>query len=161
MEGDDDKKIVSTLKTDMQLIIPGKVEKFNVIEKQISKTQVMNLKKDTTVILVFDTDTGKTGILEKNIDFLNRQKVIKDVIYITQVLNLEDELVRSCTIRQIRELTKSRSNKDFKKDVLRISNLKYRLKECRFDLKKFWSVSPENEFKDFINRAEKIKIPGR
>ena len=31
VEGDDDKKFIDTLKTEMQLIIPGKVQKFNVI----------------------------------------------------------------------------------------------------------------------------------
>ena len=33
--------------------------------------------------------------------------------------NLEDELIRSCDIRQIKELTGSKSNKDFKRDVIK------------------------------------------
>lgn len=37
VEGEDDRKVVNTLKTDMQKIIPGKVEKFNVVEKLIKK----------------------------------------------------------------------------------------------------------------------------
>lgn len=133
VEGDDDKKIVDTLKTEMQLIIPGKVQKFNVVEKLLNNNHIMSLKEGTHVVLVFDIDTDNVEILKQNIRFLNTQKTVKEVICVMQVQNLEDELVRCCNIRQIKELTKSKSNKDFKTDVLHISNLEKRLKECGFD----------------------------
>lgn len=31
VEGPDDKKVLDTLKTDLRMILPGKVEKFNVV----------------------------------------------------------------------------------------------------------------------------------
>lgn len=157
VEGDDDRKIINTLKTDFQLIIPGKVDKFNVVDKTLKKNHLMSIKAGTTVVLVFDTDTGNTDILKKNIEFLSKQNNIKDVICITQIENLEDELVRSTSVKEIRELTKSRSNSEFKTDVLHISNLKKRLEECSFDFTKFWSCQPKNEYKDIVNEADRIR----
>ena len=72
----------------------------------------MSLKMGTSVVLVFDTDTGNIDILRENIQFLRKEQNIKEVICITQVKNLEDELIRSCDIRQIKELTGSKSNKE-------------------------------------------------
>lgn len=158
VEGEDDKKIVNTLKTDMQQIIPGKVEVFNVIEKSFSKMQIMNLKRGTTVVLVFDTDTGKVENLKKNIAFLSKQSVIKEIICITQIMNLEDELVRSCNIKSIKQLTKSKSDKDFKRDVLKITNLGKRLAECSFDFSSFWAKSPSGTYKNFENGAKRVRI---
>ena len=120
--------------------------------------QIMNVKKGTTVVLIFDTDTGKVDILHKNIEFLWKQKMVKEVICVTQVTNLEDELVRSCHIKHIKDLTKSKSDKDFKKDVLKISNLKQRLDVCGFDFGEFWSKEPEGVYNGIVNEAAKVKI---
>ncbi len=43
---------------------------------------------------------------------------VKEVICITQVKNLEDELLRSCDVKQIKELTGSKSNSNYKRDML-------------------------------------------
>lgn len=37
VEGDDEKKVVNTLKNSMQLIISGKVDVFNVIERKFTR----------------------------------------------------------------------------------------------------------------------------
>ena len=109
VEGDDEEKIIDTLKTEMQLIIPGKVEVFNVVERELTRLRLISLKKGTTVVLVFDIDTGKIDTLLKNIAILKRESAVSNVLCITQVQNLEDELIRSCDIRQIKELTGSKS----------------------------------------------------
>ena len=157
VEGDDDRKVVNTLKTDFQFIISGKVDIFNVVDKELKKTHLMKLKEGTTVILVFDTDTGNVKVLEKNIEFLKKQSIIKEVICITQVDNLEDELIRSCAIKKIKELTNSKSDSDFKRDVLRINNLDQRLKDCKFEMSKFWSTEPKGVYHKVKNEASKIK----
>ena len=36
VEGDDDRKVVNTLKTDFQFIISGKVDIFNVVDKELT-----------------------------------------------------------------------------------------------------------------------------
>ena len=44
-------------------------------------------------------------ILKENIDTLKKTSTVYSVVCITQVRNLEDELVRSCNIKAVRELT--------------------------------------------------------
>ena len=63
VEGDDEKKVIDTLKTSMQLIISGKVDVFNVIERKFTRNQIMRLKQGTIVVLVFDTDTNQVDTL--------------------------------------------------------------------------------------------------
>lgn len=157
VEGDDEKKMISVLKTDFQYIVPGKIEKFNAVQNEFNARKLMTLKKGTVVILIFDVDTNNSDILDKNVQFLKRQSIISDVICITQVNNLEDELRRSCKIKEIKELTGSKSNTEFKSDMIKDNNLKKKLKDKDFDFSKFWNASPNNKFKHIVNEAKKIK----
>lgn len=157
VEGETDVKMVSTLKTDYQYILPGKVEKFNVIQQELNSNRTMGLKRGTVVILVFDTDTSNHDILDKNINFLKKQKNISKVICITQVENLEDELIRSCNIKQIKELSGSKSNRDFKTDMIKLGNLKKKLNDKCFNFQRFWNSSARNHFNYIKNEAEIIK----
>jgi len=157
VEGENEEKIVNILKTELQWIVPGKVQKFNVIEKLLTKNRLLTLNCGTIVILVFDTDTGKSDILRQNIALLKKHKSVKDIYCITQVDNLEDELVRSCTIKEIKELTDSDSNSDFKRDMLKDTKLKNKLLKCNFDFEKFWNSVPPKKYQGINNDAKKIK----
>lgn len=157
VEGDDDRKIVNTLKTDFQLIQPGKVDKFNVVQNLLNKNRIQVLKNDTTVVLVFDTDTSSAEILKKNIEFLQKQKPVKDVICVPQVNNLEEELVRVCSIKQVKELTGSRTDSEFKSDILKINNLKQKLEEKDFNFDRFWNSLPKGNFEQIPNDSKKIR----
>lgn len=157
VEGDDDRKIVNTLKTELQLIQAGKVDKFNVVQNELNKNRIKVLKEGTTVILVFDTDTNNADILKRNIAFLEKQKSIKEVICIPQVENLEDELIRSCAIKNVKELTNSKSNEEYKSDILHINNLKAKLEEKKFAFDKFWSTTPKGKFEGIPNDSNMIR----
>ncbi len=89
---------------------------------------------------------------------LKKQTSIQDVICIPQVNNLEDELLRACQIKNIRQLTHSTSTTDFKRDLISCSNLHTRLAKCGFDISKFWSRIPTNKFRVFGNNASFIKL---
>jgi hypothetical protein len=161
VEGECEKKITDCLKSECQSIVAGKVDVLNVTCKVISPAFIMALKKGTTVVLVFDTDRNNTcdvEMLERNINSLTERGGIKNIVCIPQVNNLEDELVRSCNIKEPRQLTKSKSNKNFKADFLHMSNLKGRLENCDFSISDFWSSVPQNEYKGLGNKASKIKI---
>lgn len=158
VEGEDEKKLLNVLKRDMHCIESGKVDKFNVIQNRFTITRIRTLKQNTSVILVYDTDIEKTDILQDNLDFLEKQTVVKDVICIPQVKNLEDELVRSCQIKKIEELTHSGSKKDYKHDLICCTNLKDRLEKCGFDISKFWCCIPQNSFQVYGNQADKIRL---
>ena len=157
VEGADDAKIINTLKTDLRLIIPGKVQIFNVMQEKITNPRLMSLKTDTVVILVFDTDVGETDTLLNNIKTLKKAQNVKEVFCITQVKNLEDELIRSCDIKQIKDLTGSKSNGDFKRDMLKDNTFDQKLKKHHFDFNIFWN-SIDKDFHHVNNDAAKVKI---
>lgn len=121
----------------------------------------MKLKRDTTVILVFDTDRAETEVLYKNIKFLRKQKEIaSSIICVPQCKNLEDEIIRSCNIRSIKDLTDSKSNKEFKKDFLHItnSNAVKKLVNKQFDMRLFRTQAPSVPFENIKNGSQKIKF---
>lgn len=158
VEGEDEKKLLNTLKNQLGVIQPGKVQKLNVIENKISMNILRTLKKGTVVVLVFDTDTGKIDILNSNIKFLKECSFISKVITIPQVKNLEDELVRSCNIRDITELLNSRSKKDYKSDLIRVTNLDSKLKEHEFNIAHFWNEQPTIPYQKITNESNQVKI---
>ena len=101
VEGEDEEKIIKVLKTDMQLIVPGKVLRFNVVERKITKARLMSLRPDTNVILIFDTDTGNDAILKENIQILKKHLAVKSVICVPQVRGRVSESLQYKTDKRI------------------------------------------------------------
>ena len=124
VEGEGERAIINTLKTDFQCIQAGKVDVFNVIQNKLNKNMLMKLKPGTIVILVFDTDKDETDILDSNLRFLKKQPNVKKVIIIPEVKNLEDELVRSCNITNVKDLMRSKSNSEYKSDLTKCKKFK-------------------------------------
>jgi len=125
---------------------------------EVAASRLLPLKPGTTVILVFDTDTDNSQILKTNIEFISSRTNILKVLCVTQVKNLEDEILRSCTIKHIRDLTNSKSDKEYKADLIHITNLAKRLVECGFKPEMFWAREPRDAFSDIKNDAQYIWI---
>lgn len=157
VEGQNEEKLISVLKTEMELVCPGKIEVINVVQEELTAVRLMQLKPQTTVILVFDTDAGNINILKMNIEKLKKCRQVKQIWCITQVENIEDELGRSCNIKAVTQLTGSKSEKDFKRDFIALKNLKNKLEQFDFDIEKIWNCSPKNQYKEIKNDASKIK----
>lgn len=157
VEGDDEKKLVNTLKTDMGLICPGKIQKLNVIENDVTDLHLRPISKGTVVVLIFDTDTGNVDRLTRNIKKLSLCSSVSKVITIPQVPNLEGELVRSCNIKAITELLNSKSRKEFKSDLIRVSNLERKLVEHQFNINLLWNEKPKHPYHLIENQAVEIK----
>lgn len=158
VEGDDEKKLIEVLKTDLRVIRPGKVQKLNVVEQEITEIRLRTLKLGTMVVLVFDTDTGNVDILRRNIRILKACKAVSEIVLIPQIPNLEGELIRSCKIKKIEELLNSKTRREFKSDIIRVSNLHQKLQEHQFDIGLFWSMQPPQPYHEFENQAEKVKL---
>lgn len=158
VEGDDEEKLVNTLKTKLRVIKTGKVQKFNVVDQVITDMRLRTLSYGTMVVLVFDTDTGSVDILKKNIKALKNCQAVSEIVLVPQVPNLEGEILRSCNIRKIENLLNSRSKGDFKRDILSISNLDQKLKEHQFNINLFWSQNPPQPYQNFSNDAKKLKL---
>ncbi|MEG2298789.1 MAG: hypothetical protein RSB75_04250 [Anaerovoracaceae bacterium] len=75
-----------------------------------------------------------------------------------QVKNLEDELVRSCKVRTIKDIFESKSKEEFKSDLIKAKNLDIKLKDIGFDIVKLWSENPPKPFDNIKNEAIKIKL---
>ena len=157
VEGVGERAIINTLKTDFQCIQAEKVDVFNVIQNKLNKNMLMKLKPGTIVILVFDTDKDETDILDSNLRFLKKQPNVKKVIIIPKVKNLEDELVRSCNITNVKDLMRSKSNSEYKSDLAKCKNLKQVLINNQFDIHSFWNQNPKGVFAKYKNDNKLIK----
>ncbi len=157
VEGDDEKSLLKVLKTELQVIKPGKIDVFNVVCDTLSLGRLMTLKPNTVVVLVFDTDAFDDAILKKNIKTLIMCSNVEDIITIPQARNLEEELVKSCNIKDIRELLNSKSKKDFKSDLIKATNLKAKLIQREFDINKLWTGKDYGSFTDLENGSSEIK----
>ena len=158
VEGDDEKVLINSLKSELRCIVPGKVEVFNVVQNAFTVARLRTLEADTTIVLVYDTDIDMVDILKNNIRFLKEHNAVKEILCIPQVENLEDVLIDSCGIDKVTEITHSKTKTDFKRDIIRCTNLGSRLKACEFDKNKLWEKMPNNKFKEFGNDSNKIKF---
>ena len=158
VEGDTEKRLIEVLKTDLQVIKPGKVRKLNVIEQVITQRDLMQYPDKSVLVFLFDTDTSKADILTKNLSFSKKMANIGKVICIPQVRNMEEELEFSCVnIRDVTEITQSRSRSDFKRDFLRERNLVAKLAESGFDMERLWSRQPCGVFRNVNNASDLIR----
>lgn len=157
VEGENEKRLIDVLKTEFQVIHAGKTQVFNAVEENLTALRLMNIAENTVVVLVFDTDTPKSDTLMENIKKLTDCPSVIKVCCIPQVKNIEDELIRSCNIKSIKELTKSRTDRDFKRDWLSCNNPAERLKNCGFQIDRLWMKEPPVPFQEVPNNAGLLK----
>lgn len=159
VEGETEKLLVNTLKSEMKLIEAGNVKKFNVIQDMLKNSNLIDVKPNSIAILIFDTDVSNIDILLKNINFLKKSSIIKDVICIPQVKNFEDELLRACSIKKITEFINSKSKSDFKNDFLKLQpqKVKSSLEKNKFNINLLWSCTANGIFENIKNDSNKIK----
>ena len=160
VEGKCEKQLINALKELPSKLMPGKVKILNVIKELIPKSEVIAIKSQTKVILVFDTDVKQTIYLKKNIELLNKYCDNVQIIYLPQVLNLEDELVRNTDVKIIKDLTKSISNKNFKTDFINMKTKDCRsmLEHHKLNLKSLWCAKLPKEFTFLINNSGMVKF---
>ena len=158
VEGETERRLLEALRTELRCIYAGKILKHNVVQDLVKKNNFMSFSRNTLFALIFDTDTDGVAVLKQNISIIAGLPNAKEVITIPQVENLEDELCYSCRIKDIRELTRSKSQSDVKRDLLRLSNLGARLEETGFDIVRLWSRQAQGCFAAIENKSNRIKI---
>ena len=117
VEGECEAKLINALKEAPAVIRPGKIKIINVIQNVLSSSQLVQIQAGTTVVLVFDTDVPKTDCLQENIRQLRKKCTKVELVFLAQVRNFEEELVRCTDVERASELTHSRSNKDFQYEI--------------------------------------------
>lgn len=152
VEGQDEEHFIKLLKEN-DLIVNGKVYVKNLIQERISNVFLTRYKKNVIFILVYDTDVDKLDIFDANVKKLNN--IAKKMYHIQQVENLEDELLRSTKAKQVKEITKSKSNTNYKTDFRKIKFSS--LTDADFDIDLLWSCRPTNSFSKYLQNSNKIK----
>lgn len=153
-EGEDDQKLVDALKYKKPQILPGKSKTLNVVQTLIPKSILLSIKANSYVVLVFDTDvTTNLDVVKKNISNIKKYCTGVKIIYLLQVRNLEDELVRCTDVKSALELTKSKSLSNFKTDFrkLKDEDCKRVLERHKIDIARLWTTKAPSDF-DFAER---------
>ena len=159
VEGESEKKLIEEFKKTRNMIISGNVNVVNVKQKELSNYLLANLSSNTVVILVFDTDTEDVRILKRNIETLKKCHNVREIWCVTQVRNLEEELIRATDVREIKDLIGCKSNSDFKRDWIREKRLVEKLSHHTFNLDLFWASDPGPAYAGIENKGYKVKVP--
>ena len=160
VEGPCEQQLITALKEQPARLIPGKIKVFNVIQNLIPKSQMLSIQPGTMIVLAFDTDVPHTATLKKNIELLKRYCGKIQIIYLAQVLRLEEELVRCTDVKTVVELTKSNSVKNFKTDFCKMKQKECRvmLERHKLDLNKLWTTKRPTEISFVEINGDKVKI---
>ncbi len=160
VEGPCEQQLIFALKQVPERLVPGKIKVFNVIQNLIPKSQMLSIQAGSTIVLVFDTDVPQTEKLKKNLELLKRYCRKIKIVFLPQVLNLEEELVRCTDVKDVIELTKSNGIKNFKTDFC-----KMKTKDCRFmlehhklDSSRLWATKTPKAFEFIKMNSSQIKI---
>lgn len=156
-EGECEETLIKALKESPALILPGKTKVFNVISKLIPKSVLLSVKLGTTVVFVFDTDVEITEKLRKNIRYIERFCERSKLVFLPQVKNLEDELVRCTNVTRVTEITQSKSLSNFKSDFCRIANARHVLSEHQINVARLWTTKPPEIFAFVQSNSDLIK----
>lgn len=146
VEGACEEALLSALKEHPQFIAQGKTKVLNVVSSYIPKSHLISIKPGTTVVFVFDTDVPVTKYLKKNIEYIEKYCNRSRLVFLPQVRNLEDELVRCTDIAKITDLTGSKSATNFKTDFCKMSNLRIALNKHQLDVLRLWTMNPPEPF---------------
>ena len=153
-EGEDDLKLVDALKVTPGKILPGKAKKLNVVQSLIPKSILIGIKPGSNVVLVFDTDViTNLDTVKRNIKNIKKYCQSVKIIYLLQVRNLEDELVRCTDVKTVMELTRSKSLSNFKTDFRKMKEAECRhtLERHKIDVDRLWTTGAPDNF-DFAER---------
>ena len=108
---------------------------------------------------MFDTDVEQTAKLKKNLELLTRYCGELLIVFLPQVLNLEDELVRCTDVSSAADLTRSNSIRNFKTDFCKL-----KVKDCRTMLErhglkteKLWAAKVPEAFSFVESNRNRIK----
>lgn len=163
VEGECEEKMVNVLKHHFHFIQNGRVKHISPAHKKITEALCRTLSNKTNAVLVFDTDVNDCSILkilEDNIKFLKDSPNISNVICIPQVLNFEDEIMRSTDIKKLSGLFSAKSKADFKRNFIKTKEevVFKDLKQHHFDFEKFWKSNPKGIYSHIPNNSDDIRL---
>lgn len=159
-EGICEQQLINALKSEPARLIPGKIKVFNVVQEELSKSQLVTFAPGSIVVFVFDTDVEVTEYLKKNIELVKKYCSRVKLVTLAQVLNLEDELKRCTDVKRAQDITKSKSVRDFKADFCKMKVIECRnvLERHKLDTAKLWTIKPKGAFGFVAQNGEVVKV---
>ena len=139
VEGQCEEALLRSLILDFGLLPSGRIKVLNICQRKFPKSLIFSLKPGSRLIFIFDTDAGNPSFVEESLKMVENMTSGVELIVVPQCRNLEDDLMHSCSLREIKQLTKSRSNKDFKSDFLGSCSIGRLLRMNGFDFSKLWT----------------------
>lgn len=110
------------------------------------------------MVFVFDTDVGITEKLKKNIEYIERFCERSKLVFLPQVKNLEDELVRCTDVMRVTEITQSKSLSNFKSDFCRVTSVRHALTEHQINVARLWTTKPPEIFAFVPANSSLVKL---
>ncbi len=160
VEGECERALINTLRNPkVGKLVSGKVKVLNPLTQTLTSFDLLNIRANTTIILVYDTDVkNDLSILKENIKKL--KGIGPKVINIQQNKNFEDEILRaSSKIEKIDEVFGTSSLDEFKKSFLSCQNLMDKLNKIGFDIKGVWTLkNKEGKWSNFWDDPNYIKL---
>ena len=153
VEGDCEKKLFDSFKNVKgRRIKTGKVEIFNVAKEKLSLAKVLSIPKDTIVVLQYDTDVANIEVIRYNVELLTKFKNAKriEIIHVISVLNFEDEILRSTSLKNINSLFNTNGTAEFKYKFIHHKDIVTKLNSVSFSLDKMYSKKPEEPFDQYF-----------
>ena len=157
-EGPCEEALIKALQKAPALIAAGRPRHLNVIQNVIPNSVLLQIKQGTTVVFVFDTDKEITDKLQKSIELVKKHCQQSKIVFLIQVKNLEDELVRCTDVKKVTDLTQSQSVSNFKTAFCRIKDLRELLERHQIDVAKLWTTNPTEVFAFVPQNSELIKL---
>lgn len=157
-EGPCEEVLIKSLQKEPALVVAGRVRSFNVIQNIIPNSILLQMKQGTTLVFVFDTDKGIIDKLKKSIEKVEKYCSQIKIVFLIQVKNLEDELVRCTDVKKITDLTQSQSVSNFKTAFCKMKDLRDLLERHKIDEGKLWTTNPPEVFAFIPQNSELIKF---
>ena len=157
-EGPCEEALIKALQQEPALVAAGRPRPLNVIQNVISNSLLLQIKQGTTVVFVFDTDKEITDKLQKSIELVKKHCPQSKIVFLIQVKNLEDELVRCTDVKKVTDLTQSQSVSNFKTAFCKTKDLRGLLERHQIDVGKLWTTNPPEVFAFVPQSSELIKL---
>lgn len=156
VEGECERKLINAIKN--KYIQSGKIKIANISQKIIHPAILRTLEKNAICVMIVDTDVLYNNkkcfqkILENK---KNLEKNGVNYIFIYQDKNLEDEIVKSTSLKKISEMFGVKSIGEHKTIFIENKNLLQKLESIEFDVNKIWLYN-DNKLPE--NKSKKIKL---
>lgn len=159
VEGECERTFVNAMKIPPSGLIPGKVKICNVAQNIIPKSYLMAIQSGTIVALIYDTDKGGADVLSKNIQRIRKYCGNVTIVTMAQVDKFEHEIERGTDVKSAHNLTKSRSEKNFKTALSQMKPVDCRnlLERHNVKLESMWITTPPEPFSEFIQNGYCVK----